>query len=688
MGKANKKLVLCAFWIIIIFAVLSIVRLFLKYPYNFNIKSLNKTLEPITVNLESDKKLNPNDLIVCFDEYCASLQSDFFRNVYYYKYNHDNPNFFSKPIKSIRVGYKSKGVKPVFKKIIISNSGHGKYYNEKEISKFKNEEISFIPDGKDDISIKYSVKVLPDCNNYNGVLNHFSVWFLSLFSDWTIFIIPYIWLFAAYLLYIYYNDYFTFKFKNIRPVYYLIFFLALGLILRYTSLMNYPLWSDEIYTQVTVQNLGSIFKDTNHPSLFYLFEFIFTKLFSNTALTIRISALIFGMCSIYVIYIIFKDFSRKIALFAVFLASINTIFIYQSQEANSCILSILLSLVMIFVLGRYLKNPNTKNLVYYLIATLLMIHCSYYLIIFSFTNMLWCCADFIEKNKKDKLPPFIGFNILALSTLIPCFINNNLALSDALNIGIANLSLHYFSVIIQTFFLNKYVFIFLSIIVLLNLVLCNISKFSKNSKTKDLYAYLVYSMTSVLIIAVIISLLIKPITDKKTLFDLYGLLFAIEILTIVSPIEIISDNKIIKSAKALYFIFLLGIYFNITSPINQKINHSLQEIMTMIRIEAPYYHNLGYEIHGVISDYEKYIKAYPDIAKLDYINWHTTNSNSVNSKSNIERSNYTNSNNDIVVFISPIGHNIKINEFNPRIYVYHSTATQTIKYISKGVNND
>ena len=110
----------------------------------------------------------------------------------------------------------------------------------------------------------------------------------------------------------------------------------------------------------------------------------------------------------------------------------------------------------------------------------------------------------------------------------------------------------------------------------------------------------------------------------------------------------------------------------------------MDNLMFLIQKEASYYHSLGYEIHGVIPDYKEYIKAYPEVLKLDYITWHTTKSNSGYFQKHIDKKQYTESNDKVVIFISPIGMDIKIPSLDPRLHIYDSNILPAIKLISEG----
>lgn len=688
--KNNNKIIVFGFWFLIISSILAIAKIFFMYPNNFNIKELNRTIDPISVNFELNQRVNPSALLVCFSQYCVSPQSDIFRKVYSYRFDYNDTNFFKFKTKDLKIAIPEGYENIKIEKIFLSNKNKNYYYDSNDILKFKTTSISVTLDDTNELH-KYNATTIPNINNYRGIINNIVVIFLSLFSNWTLFVIPYCWIFCAFLIYIFNKDCFNLNinFKDKGHFYILISIFLIGAFIRIQDLLYIPLWTDEIYVQtVATDSLKATFQDPGNPPLFFFLEFIITKLFSSNILTLRILPLILGLAYIPITYLIFKNMSKKLGLFAAFLASINTIFIYHSQEARPCIMCIFLSVSIIYFLFNYLKQPDNKNLILYTILNILLINSNYYLILLALSNTIWGSVDLLENKNKNKIFSFLLANFIAALSFVPYFIiSGENALSKYFNFWIPRINQDLFKDIINCFFFNKYIFIFLCIIVLLNLIICFIPKMKIyiNKEKENLYIYLIYSIAFVLIAACFISIFIKPIVHQRLLFNLYGLLFMAEILTIVSVVDLQKENNVVKTFKAIYFIVLLGIYLNITHPIDSRTKTSLDSLMLLIQEEAPYYHSLGYEVHGILPDYIKYKKSYPEINKFDYITWHTSYSNTGYRQKRLKKDLYTKNKGKVVIFTSAIGMNFDSIYLDPKVSLYVANMSSCAKLVTKGI---
>lgn len=118
---------------------------------------------------------------------------------------------------------------------------------------------------------------------------------------------------------------------------YLIIFL--GFVLRLISL-NQSLWLDEATTAiVSKMSFSTIFTSflpgDFHPPFYYLLMKLWVSLFGNSEISLRIPSVIFGVGTIYVVYLIAKKmFNGKAALMTASLTATSGLLIYYSQEAR------------------------------------------------------------------------------------------------------------------------------------------------------------------------------------------------------------------------------------------------------------------------------------------------------------------------------------------------------------------
>lgn len=679
MEIKKKNIVIYAFWFLIVFAIYSIFSILKTYAYNFNIKGFDYALKPITVNFELKEKYSPNELLLCFNDYCSAPSSDDFYNVYNSKFDENREGFLKTKVKNIYLAYpyKDKNFKNNIKNIDLHIGNDNYYYKTQDIAKFNKKSFS-VSFNKDETK-KYEAIELPKVNNYKGLLSHLNILFLSLFYNWQIFIVPYFWLFVAYLIYSRNKDKFNFKINN--KVFYSLLGLIflIGIILRIVDITYYPLWTDEVYTSVVaLENFKTCFQDPGNPPLFFILEYLFTKIFSINNFTLRFLPFVFGSLFPLMVYILFKNISKPASLFASFLAVINIINIYHSQEARGYSLCMLLSIAAVYLLFKYLKNPNNKNLIFYGLILFALINTNYYLILFSFTNFIWGVVDLLQNNNKNKILKFALVNFICVLTFIPYYIFSSAnALSSSFNGWIPELNQETFLYIINSYFINKYIFLILAVVLLINIIYCFIKTDKVNKEKENLLIYLIYSFVLILILASGISLFIKPIIHKRVLLSLYGLFFLIEAITIISMFEV-------KKLKALYAFYVLSLtlfYFSITAPMPLRQICNLYDFMNFIVNDSARYDS-GYEIHAITCDTKEYLRAYPKTLALKNIQWHFIDTNNGSVLRQISKKDYVKSDKKAVIYFNSIGVDTQnISLFNPNVYLYLSNLTTGAKLI-------
>lgn len=129
------------------------------------------------------------------------------------------------------------------------------------------------------------------------------------------------------------------QFIKVRSI---ILILILGILLRLV-VINQSLWLDEAigalvardqtYTQIITQ----FPKSDNHPPLYYLVLKGWTDIFGNSEASLRFPSIIFGLGSIWLVYLIALKIDRdkrKFAVLAAILLATSPFHIYYSQEAR------------------------------------------------------------------------------------------------------------------------------------------------------------------------------------------------------------------------------------------------------------------------------------------------------------------------------------------------------------------
>lgn len=191
--------------------------------------------------------------------------------------------------------------------------------------------------------------------------------------------------------------------------------LLLGLGLRLISL-DQSLWLDEAINVLATQNfslLGIITdyaKADFHPPLFFIIIWIWSKVFGISEIAVRIPSVIFGVLTIYMVYLIAQRLhSKTLALLTALLLAVNPLHIYYSQEARMYALTTLAVSLNFFLLIKLVKGEKF-NLIFLIISNILVL-ASDYVAYFIFPSQLIFLLLFKQKE-------FIKKWLLALSIAV------------------------------------------------------------------------------------------------------------------------------------------------------------------------------------------------------------------------------------------------------------------------------
>lgn len=158
--------------------------------------------------------------------------------------------------------------------------------------------------------------------------------------------------------------------------------VLLALTLRLFSI-NQSLWLDEAINVLATQNyslLGMITeyaKGDFHPPGFFIILWIWSKLFGISEVVVRIPSIIFGVLTIYLVYLIGRKLhSKTLGLIAAFLLAINPLHIYYSQEARMYALAALAVSINFFILIKFTKKEDV-NIIFLILSNLFVLLSDY-----------------------------------------------------------------------------------------------------------------------------------------------------------------------------------------------------------------------------------------------------------------------------------------------------------------------
>lgn len=160
------------------------------------------------------------------------------------------------------------------------------------------------------------------------------------------------------------------KIKDLHLEQYVIWvILLLAAVIRFTGLVRRDFWYDEAFTGVAIKEnfsdmIQMIINDV-HPPLYYILLKFFASFFSYSVFGIRLFSAIFGVLSVWALYILAKElFNAKVARYAALLAAISPFAIQYSQEARMYSMLVFFILVAVYF---FAKGLRTNQLKYYLL---------------------------------------------------------------------------------------------------------------------------------------------------------------------------------------------------------------------------------------------------------------------------------------------------------------------------------
>lgn len=204
--------------------------------------------------------------------------------------------------------------------------------------------------------------------------------------------------------------------QNIIHNFLLILILIFTAIIFFNNLSQTPLDIDELFTLNLLYlnnlseliNLGSILD--NHPPLYLLIMYFFTKIFGLSEYIVRVPSVIFSIISFYLVFVLGKKIHSKTYGFTSLI--ITAILIpkpWIAFYARSYILLLLFSILTMINLVNIIhfktKNPNKETsvsmLFYFVLSSLLCIYTHYFGCILIFCELLFLFMVFRKKIIKE-----------------------------------------------------------------------------------------------------------------------------------------------------------------------------------------------------------------------------------------------------------------------------------------------
>lgn len=346
--------------------------------------------------------------------------------------------------------------------------------------------------------------------------------------------------------------------------------IVFAFLLRVISL-NQSFWLDEATSGLVVKNfslIGIITKFSPgdfHPPLYYLILKVWSSFFGTSEIALRLLSLIFGLLTIYFVYLIGKElFNKKAGIIAGLLLATSGLHIYYSQEARMYALTAFLVTISVFSFMKILKNgealPAGRQVGDWLLfsVSLFLIAFTDYVALLIFP-VFWVAGVIYRKNIKWFLKLLTSHIILVLFAIawLPIFVKQ-LSIGSSLNSispSWANLlgtfSFKNFALIPVKFILGRISFennTIYALIVGISLILFGyplILSLKKLKKSMVLWLWLVLPI----LLGILISI-------KLSVFSYFRFLFVLPALYLLVAIGL--EKVKLKLSKTLIVVLVLG----------------------------------------------------------------------------------------------------------------------------------
>ncbi len=212
----------------------------------------------------------------------------------------------------------------------------------------------------------------------------------------------------------------------------LILILLLGSFLRIYNIGNESFWGDESATVYTTQQKASdiiediyttsvhaseYFESGGMPPFYFVIANYWTRLVGLSEAKLRFLSAIFGVISIYIVFLIGKAiFDNRVGLVSALIVSINYLHIQYSQEARPYSLVVLLTLLTVYFIINALKQQKIVYWFAYTLSAVLLIYTHYFgffILLFEYLYVLIFWKTY-KRSFKNIILSSIGIFILYL----------------------------------------------------------------------------------------------------------------------------------------------------------------------------------------------------------------------------------------------------------------------------------
>ena len=154
--------------------------------------------------------------------------------------------------------------------------------------------------------------------------------------------------------------------------------LLAGFILRVYNLSAHSFFSDEVFVVNAVKaHASALFVcDAPHGPLYLYVMFFWTKLFGSNEFWTRFPSVLFGVATIYLVYVLTLElFGKKPALTAAFLTSFSPFLILYNRTGRWYSLFVMLGVMSVYFTAKYIRTNKSFDLFLGFLSALFLLYC-------------------------------------------------------------------------------------------------------------------------------------------------------------------------------------------------------------------------------------------------------------------------------------------------------------------------
>jgi len=205
----------------------------------------------------------------------------------------------------------------------------------------------------------------------------------------------------------------------------MLFIVTLGTILRLIFINKAEgLWNDEYVSwQIASIPLGKSFlkavASQCHMPFYYLYLKFFIHFFGSSDLLLRLTSLLAGVLSIFVMYFAGKEFKNGgLGILCASIAALSSFLIYFSQEVRLYEILFLFSALSLLFTLRLGKEKNVSNLVLFVLSSFLIMFTHTIGFIFVLFNLIFLSLWVMKSDDKYKKPLKSAWGVLLIFLLV------------------------------------------------------------------------------------------------------------------------------------------------------------------------------------------------------------------------------------------------------------------------------